>query len=385
MRRDDYTNTEREPTVLIIIATGATEGPTRGLFQLVERSNILGFNYSLCNFNATFIKAENVDFFKRARKRHISTHVIQQKWMFDPNVFYQADKIRRDQNCNIVQTHGYKPNVIGFLLKCLRLTPWLAFAHGYTDDNWKIRAYNRIDMMVLRFADKIIAVSTSMKRKLVASGIKSSKIRVIHNAVDKSELKPKLNREKIKRSLGIDMSQLVIGVVGRLSPEKGHILFLRAFRNVLSKLPETTALIIGDGQERKKLREFCATAGLADNVIFTGNVSNVSDYYQSMDILVIPSLSEGLPNVLLESMVLGIPVVASSVGGIPEVIDEDSGILVPPGDHVRLGKEIVNLLRDRPRMEIISKKAKNVIAESFQPEQRAECIASIYSTMFRMR
>lgn len=371
-----------KPNVLIIIATGITGGPGKGLFQLLGRSTSLGFDYTLCNFERTYVNSESDQFRKTATSLGIGIFFIKQTLQIDPFLILRAIKIKKSQKTNIVQTHGYKPNVIGLFLKYLMRTPWIAFAHGYTNDNFKMKIYNRLDLLILRHADIIVAVSSSMKLFLTMNGINCSRISIIPNAVDKNQLVPSINCNDLRISLGIKETESIISVVGRLGPEKGHAVFLKAFREVLRQFPQTKALIIGDGQERQKLVDFSEQTNITQHVIFTGHVNNPADYYQIIDLLVIPSLSEGLPNVLLEAMVLGIPVIATSVGGIPEIIDNRrNGILVPPDDQQRMAHEIISLLSNWDQAPELADNARATVLSYADPSTRAEKIASLYRTI----
>ena len=367
-----------KPNVLIIIATGIIGGPGKGLFRFLKQAPKLGFDYTLCNFKASWMKEGEYEFYERAVTYGIKVHLIKQNFPIDPMLISRAIKIRNRCNNSTIQTHGYKPNVIGFFLKRIIKIPWIAFAHGYTDENRKVKIYNCIDLLVLRYADRVVAVSNSMKKLLVRKGIRSSKIVVIRNVIDKNELIPRKSERDIRTALRIEKKSLVIGVVGRLEPEKGQIVFLKALKKVLQKLPHAKALIIGDGQERAKLEGYCKANVISDNVIFTGYISNVADYYQIMDLLVIPSFSEGLPNVLLEAMACGIPVIATSVGGIPEVINDKNGVLIPPGHYIKMSDEIMNLLGHKKKLERLKIKAQGTVLSYLTPESRAKKIVELY-------
>lgn len=335
----------------------------------------------LCNFKRTYIESESDQFRKAAASLGIDISFIKQTFPIDPFIVFRAMRLKNLRECNVVQTHGYKPNIIGFFLRALTHTPWIAFAHGYTNDDRRVRAYNRLDSFLFRYASIVVAVSNSMRKLLVQKGVKPSKIRVICNAVDESEIKPSILPAEMKRSLQIESIYPVIGVIGRLGPEKGHALFLKAFREVLSEFTHAKALIVGDGQEKERLLSFCAKENMVHHVVFTGHVENTANYYQIMDMIVIASYSEGLPNVLLEAMVLGIPVVATSVGGIPEVIKRNNGVLVPPGNPTRLAEEISDLLRDPGRMDLLGRMAQKSIGSLSDPNQRARKIAQIYRSL----
>lgn len=367
----------------MLVATGIIGGPGKGLFQLLKNSTRLDFDYILCNFNATYMKSDNHEFFKRAAELNIPINLIKQKWTIDPYIICRAEKIRKARHCNIIQTHGYKPNVIGFFLRRLTSTPWVAFAHGYTNDNRTMRIYNRMDAWLLRHADCVVAVSKSMERLLITKGVRPNKIKIIHNAIDKSELMSNADPDEIRKELGISNTDHVVAVLGRLGPEKGQIVFLKAFKNVLRTIPKVKALIIGDGQEKENLINFCNRAHIIDHVIFAGYKNHVANYLQVIDLIVIPSFSEGFPNVLLEGMISGIPVIATSVGGIPEILNSNNGVLVPAGDPNHLEKDIVRLLSNPGDMESLAKRAKDSISGFFSPERRAEEIVKLYHTVLR--
>jgi len=369
----------KQPHVLIIFAASFTGGPGRGLLQLIKHAPSFSFDYTLCNFNAVYVDGGNNRFYEAAKASGIHVNLVDQYFPIDPTLLLRVLKTHHLYQNNIVQTHGYKPNIIGLFLKTFRKIPWIGFAHGYTDDNRRIKLYNRIDAFVLRFADAVITVSSSMKVLLIQKGICPDKIHVIRNAMDRAELRPMQSVETIKSELGITTGQDIIGVIGRLGPEKGQIVFLESFSQILKHHANVIALIVGDGQDKDRLVEYCREKHMAENVRFVGHVDNISDYYQIMDMLVIPSYSEGLPNVLLEAMAFEIPVVATAVGGIPEVINSNNGILVPPGDATRMAREVLRLLKDKQLSKQIQRNICEFLDSSFyQPELRAQKIAEIY-------
>jgi glycosyltransferase involved in cell wall biosynthesis len=373
-----------KPNVLILIAADIVSGPGKGLLQYLGYRRELNFDVTLCNFAAQWTKAASDDFVDEVKQAGLSMLFIKQNLPLDPLMVVRAIRIQRKCHTNIVQTHGYKPNVIGFFLKMILGMPWLAFAHGYTDDNPKIRVYNRIDQFLLQYANKVVAVSQATKCFLTGKGVPASKIVVIRNAIERTQILPRKAPKEMRALLGIESEAFVVGTVGRLNPEKGQIVFLKALKSVLGQIPQIKALIIGEGQDRQKLENYARVNGISQHVIFAGHVSHVADYYQIMDLLVIPSFSEGLPNVLLEGMAFGIPVIATSVGGIPEIISAESGVLVPPGDHVRLSEEISRLLRDRHCLHLLKIHAGESLLSSIDPLKRARRIVALYHNFLNL-
>jgi glycosyltransferase involved in cell wall biosynthesis len=375
--------TNVKPKVLIIIATDIIGGPGKGLFQFFDHAPQKEFDYVLCNFNVW--NKEHGQFVREALRRNLNIMFLDQNAVIDPFLVFRARKIILQNQINIIQTHGYKSNLIGFFLRRLYSYPWLGFAHGYTYDNNRMRLYNFFDRFALRFADQVVAVSNSMKELLVRNGVKDSKIRVLYNAIDPAEGKSTIDGHKVKKEYGIREDQKIIGVVGRLNPEKGQLVFLKAFRKVLKRFPSVTALIIGEGQDREELEAYCNKHEMRESVRFTGYQEKISSFYQILDILVLPSLSEGLPNTVLEAMSFGIPVVATSVGGVPEVINNENGILVPPGDHETLVDGITRLLQDDQLRRALGIKGKDSLYPRFSPSYRAQQLIELYKNLSASR
>ncbi len=366
------------PKVLIVIATDHIGGPGKGLFQFLKHAPTEAFDYVLCNFRVKN-KADG-QFIEEARRRNLNLILLDQRTIIDPRLVLQARRIVLEHGIHVIQTHGYKSNVLGILLQTLCRRPWIGFAHGYTGDNRKVRLYNRIDRTVLRYADRVVTVSDSMKALLVRGGVQTENIRLIYNAIEVPPARPTVNAAVVKKRHGLAPDQRVIGVFGRLSPEKGQLVFLKAMAKTVQSCPGVIALLVGEGQDQAMLQDYCRANDLCDRVVFTGYQENVGEYYQVLDLLVLPSLSEGLPNAVLEAMSFGVPVVATAVGGVPEVITEEknNGVLVPPGDPDALAQQIVELLKDDSRRQRIGQHGRRSLYPRFSPDQRARKIEGLY-------
>jgi glycosyltransferase involved in cell wall biosynthesis len=372
-----------KPKVLIIIATDPIGGPGKGLFQFLEHASDDAFEYVVCNFD---VKNRPVgQFITEARRKRLNLRLLKQRFTIDPLLIIEARRVIREHDINLIQTHGYKSSTLGFFLQLFCRRPWIGFAHGFIEDNRKLRLYNRIERLVLRRADRIVAVSNSMKALLTQHGLAEHKIRVIHNAIDPTEVMPNTSGEEIRQRYGLTSNRKVIGVIGRLNPEKGQMIFLKAMEKTARNFPDVKALIIGDGQDRTMLERFCREKGLSDHVVFLGYQEKIADYYRVLDLLVLPSLSEGLPNAVLEAMSFGVPVLATAVGGVPEVIQSGNGMMVPPDDPGALAERMIELLRDDALRQAIGLKGKNSLYPRFAPENRVRQIVSLYEELLSDR
>ncbi len=369
-----------KPKVLIIIATSIVGGPGKGLFQFFKYADDNRFDYLLCNF---YLKNKpKGEFEEQALRKGLNIKFLHQHWAIDPSLIWQARNLVLENNINIIQTHGYKANVLGYFLEKICKRPWIGFAHGYTDEDVKVRLYHKLDRFVLRYPDIVVAVSSALKQLLIKSGVSEENIRIIYNAIDKDELKPDMSPDEVRGKFGIKQGEKLIGVVGRLSPEKGQGIFLQAFKQVISRTPSIRGIIIGDGQEKERLINFCCENGLKDKIIFTGYQKNIANFYQIMDLLVLPSFSEGLPNVALEAMSFKVPVIATSVGGVPEIIlDGKNGLIVPLGNPVIMAEKIIQLLSIKEGLNKIGENGYRSLYPKFSPENRASRILSLYQEL----
>jgi glycosyltransferase involved in cell wall biosynthesis len=205
---------------------------------------------------------------------------------------------------------------------------------------------------------------------------------VIPNALDPEEMTTEYTRFEMRGQLGYDEEALVIGIVGRLSPEKGHRLFLRALAAARRQNPRLRGLIVGDGQEMNALRTTANCLGLGDACAFIGHVGNPASYYRAMDILAMPSFTEGMPNAALEGMFMGLPLIATRVGGIPEVVvDDETGLLIPPGHENSLADAMLSLAASKERREAMGRAGVERIRNSFSPQIRASRILGIYNEL----
>ncbi|MBM4046321.1 MAG: glycosyltransferase family 4 protein [Planctomycetes bacterium] len=362
--------------VMAAIDTYRVGGPGKGLLQFCQEAQ----RYAIDPHLVTFIRGHRMstEFMLAARGRQVSIEVIRERVKFDPTVLSRLAELARQEGIQVLQTHGHKANVSGMLLRHFLGIPWVAFAHGWTDEDWKVRAYNKLDLIAMRRADRVATVSNQWKAKLAGLGVAAKKIRVIPNAI---ALPQSVNGEgkKLREELHVAGATPLIGVVGRLSPEKGHRYFLEAFKRTTELVPDASAVFVGDGQEEAHLKEQTHALGLDSRVIFAGYRTDVSRFYQALDVLVLPSLTENMPNVALEAMAYGKPVVGTRVGGIPEVVvDGETGLLVKPADAESLGRALSALLRDRARLPVMGENGRRFVAGHYSVASRMEKFVALY-------
>lgn len=362
-----------------VMATSEVSGPCRGLFQLVKEAQKAEVRFVLGMFVRSVGTTPAIE---EARRRGFRVAVLAQERRYDPKLIPQAWNVVREEDVTVLQSHGYKPALLAWCLKHVTGLPWVAFSHGYTSENRRMAIYNRLDTWLLRRADRVVVMSRAMGQWLQTQGVPEERIQIIYNAVDVEDYHPEAEATNFRSVCQADEDELLVGVIGRLSPEKGQRAFLRAFREVVRVVPYAKAVLVGEGQDRAVLEAEVAAAGLKNRVIFAGYHRNMSAVYAALDLVVIPSFSEGLPNVLLEAMLHRKAVVATSVGGIPEVIPSVmSSLLVPPGDLGALARGMIRCLRDPALRLTYGELGGDHVRQHFSPARRADRIMDLYRSL----
>jgi glycosyltransferase involved in cell wall biosynthesis len=253
-------------------------------------------------------------------------------------------RLRADLLC----CSGYKPDLVGWRAARRVGIPVVSISHGWTSATWKVRCYEGLDKIALRWMDAVVCVSAAQAEKVRRANVPESKIEVIRNAIGEEAFvgpKPEIRQEMLQWFARPPRS--LIGAAGRLSPEKGFAIFIEAAALVLQQRPEAGFILFGEGPRRGELEQLVAAKGLQGQFVLAGFRKNLSAFLPNLDINVMSSFTEGLPVILLEAGAAGVPTVATAVGGIPEVIDNElNGYLAPSGDAAALAQRIVTLLEN---------------------------------------
>ena len=292
----------------------------------------------------------------------------------------------RDRRIELVHTHRYKDTVLGTIAAKLAGVPCIVRTmHGLREPmrGWnqvKFRAYEALDRLVLRcFANRVIAVSQRMADVLADSAYRQSLMTTIHNGIDLRTVAATRARADVRRELGVDDHTIVIGTAGRLSPVKGHDVLLRAARLVLERDRNVVFVIAGAGPLQQPLSDFASRLRIDSAVRMLGARHDVHDLMAAMDIFVLPSLNEGLPMAILEAMAAGKPVIASAVGGIPEVVQPRvSGLLVPPGDARALANACLELVSNPEQLQRMGAAGRRIAHGKFSHEHNGRALMETY-------
>jgi glycosyltransferase involved in cell wall biosynthesis len=336
------------------------------------------------------------EFIRQAQSEGFGAHTLR----FDtPRLFAALAEVidlLRSRQVSLLFCHGYKAGLLGRIAARRIGIPVAAVSRGWTGESLRVRLFESLDRINLRRMDRVVCVSHGQAAKVRHAGVRDDRIVVIHNAV-RCERFARPNTDYRNRLLAMfpQRPALIVGAAGRLSPEKGFDVLIdaaaevlaspRAFRRGVERAgpaadqPSIGFILFGDGPLRDFLSRRIMARGLEGRFILAGFQNPLDHYLPHLDLLVQSSHSEGLPNVVLEASAAGVPVVATAVGGTPEVIEHGvNGYLVPPGDAAALGAKVVDLLADDSLRATMGLRARETVQRGFSFAAQAEGYQQLY-------
>lgn len=307
----------------------------------------------------------------------------------DSVALWKLYQLIRREKPDIVHTHTAKAGMLG------RTAAWLAGVpvilhtfHGHIFKGYfgrtKTWIFLQIEKVMAKLSTKIITISESLKKELVELGVApEGKIDVIPIGLDLTQFVKHDYNGEFKRSLGLSKNCLIVGTVGRLVPIKGQKYFLEAANKICGDSNGNRGVkfvIVGDGELRGELEGHAKELGLEGKLYFTGFRSDLPDVYADFDIMVLPSLNEGTPVVLIEAMSSGKPVVATAVGGVVDLVEDGvTGLLVEPESERELTDGIAALLSDKARRKMLGRKGREAVYPAYDIETLVKRMDDVYA------
>lgn len=329
---------------------------------------------------------------ERLRQAGIETLVIDESKNGFSAILRKSRSYLDGKDVDIVHSHRRKENVLAGLLKRSRHTVCaVQTVHGaaepFTGIKWlKDRIHSVLNGLVTeRYFDLVIPVSNDL-RALLSESLTRGQLTTVHNSIDLTTLVPSRSADEMRRTLNLPASQPVIGSAGRMVPVKGFDIYLEAAKEILKDMPQATFLLAGDGPLSEQLKQLAGRLGIEDRVRFLGFRNDITDILNCLDIFVVSSHHEGIPTVVLEAMALGKAVVATSVGGINEMIEPDvSGVLVKPGDFRTIAAACEKLAGDADLRRNLGGAARAAVEREFSSTVQAERVLDIYRRLLGRR
>jgi glycosyltransferase involved in cell wall biosynthesis len=351
------------------------------ILQIIKNIDRSRFQPVVVSFKDPYI--DTIPLIKEAGLLGIPTELMDPFGRFDVvTSAFRLRKLFKKYNTHVLHCHEYKSDIIGYLATRKTNVHLISTQHLWAGEALRAKIYEYLDSIIVRSKafEKVITVSEDIKNTLVNRKIREERIAVIPNGIDADKYGVHVDERAVKDGLSIAADKVVICCVGRLSPQKGHHFLLRAVLEVIKTNRNVILLLVGDGPLKKDLENLSLELGIKDNVVFAGYRDDIEDVLQISSLFVMPSLSEGTPMALLEAMASGKAVVATDVGGIPEVIkDGFNGILVKPKDVKGLAGSIIKLLGDKKMSDDYGENAKARIKSKYS----AEIMTGRYEDLYR--
>jgi len=321
------------------------------------------------------------------KKKGLKAFDLQRKAGIDTALIKKMRRIIKDERPDILNPHQYTPY---FYTICssfgLRDCPRIVFTeHGrfYPDKvRWKRVIFNQFANML---TDEIIGVSKFSKKALVDfEWFPAKRIKVIYNGIKAENYSRDIDVALKRRSIGLNPEDQVIGTVGRLCAEKNYKMLIRAFAEVAKEIKNAKLVIVGGGELEGELKNLTAQLRLSQSVLFLGFRQDVPELLRIFDIFALSSDSEGASLVLLEAMASGLSIVATKVGGNPElVVEGETGILVPRGDSYKFSEAIIDILRDPERKQKLGGLGRQRVFEEFNFRKMVDEYIGLYEKLLK--
>ena len=299
---------------------------------------------------------------------------------FHPSLSVRLGELLKSQRINVVHCHHYSPFVYGLLAAVMHPSVRVVFTeHGRLHGVGISSKRRLVNPVLARWPSTICAVSGALKQDMVAEGFPERAIQVVYNGVELGHRPQPAERAAMRTSLGLSNEAIVLGTVGRLDPVKNLAALLESLALLKVRYPAARVVIVGDGSERQALVERAAALGVSDEVVFAGYRGDVRSLMAAFDLYVNCSTYEGVSLTILEAMASALPVVASAVGGNPEVvIDNETGLLVRP-QAKSIATAVSALIESPARRQTMGEAARFRVKRHFTIERMVNDYAATYS------
>jgi glycosyltransferase involved in cell wall biosynthesis len=367
--------------VLQLISSGGFYGAESVLINLARSLSELGCESIVGVFDNAH--RSNTEVAEHARRLGLAVETFTCSGRMDWDTVREIRNAIRKHGIDLVHTHGYKSNLYGYAAVRPLGLPILATCHNWTRQSASLRVYAVLDRMVLRRFSQVVAVSETVRDSLCEAGLQKERVATIDNGVDLQRFAS--GSAFFAQEIGKG-SKLVVGMVGRLVPQKGPELLLQAAKELLLRFPETLFVFVGDGPARAALERLASELGIMQRVIFAGQRNDLPSVYAAMDIFALPSLNEGMPMTILEALASRKAIVATRVGEVPRLIlPGKTGFLIEPGDASGLRDALARLLADEQLRDEFAEAGHALVRQNFSAQAMSRKYLDLYHRLVEER
>lgn len=371
------------PVAHVRVVTGQGGGPDKTILRSVKPMRERGYE-ELCVYLRPPTDAGFNVLERHAQNAGAELMAVDDRGPFDMQVVRRLIQVCRERRIQIWHGHDYKSNALGLLVRRFVPLRLVTTVHGWVHRTSRTPLYYFIDRCCLRFYDRVLCVSPDLMDACARGGVPHARCSLLPNAIDTSWYRRTRDSMAAKKELGFPADEPLMGAIGRLSPEKGFDVLVRAIAELRTTGRWVRLVIVGEGPQRAELQALVDRLGLAGQVMLPGHASDVRAWLEAMDVFVLSSFREAMPNVVLEAMAMETPIVATSVAGVPFMLHHgQTGLFVPPGDPSALAATIDGLLRDDTLRHGMARHARSVVCERFEFGRRMDAMQSIYDDLLR--
>jgi glycosyltransferase involved in cell wall biosynthesis len=368
-----------KPRVLHLIGSNLIGGPEK---QVLHHAVAMRDSLYPVEIGSFHDQPEWPELLRAAEERNIPTVCL--KGGPRPDLVFQLSRVLEQRKGILLCTHGFKANVVGYFAARRTNTRHVAFLRGFTAETMRVALYEVLERYVLKRAPNVVCVSQKQAEQIGRMRRGRSQPYVVPNAMIPPWSRPESSHPVTRAGLNIPANAFIFGSVGRLSAEKGHRFMVSAFREAQATLGEDRPIhlvVVGHGLQQEPLQRQASEYGLSDKIHFVGFQSNPGIWMKLFDCMIQPSLWEGTPNTVLEALCLRVPVIATAVGGVPDlIVNEVNGLLVAPNDASAIAAAMKQLILDpglRRRLENAAEQTNRI----YSPAAQKEKLLAIYQAV----
>jgi len=375
---------DRKINILDLRDSPWVDGPGRTILECAFGLRGHGFQVIVGSFRPPHLSKHA--YLDEARERGMTIAEIQENNSFDVKVLWHLLSLIRRHRVDLLHTHEFRSNVFGLIAARLQGIPVITTVHGWIANDRRGKLLTTVDRSMLRLFDHVVVVSRQLKNAVTRAGVNPRRIRLVHNTLQMEHYRIDRSQQPLKKELGLSRDTALSAIIGRLSPEKGHSDLLNAFSTVIGRGHDAHLAIIGIGPMEAFLRKQTAALGLEEKVHFSGFRKDMVDCYNSLDLVIQASCTEGMPNVILEALAMGVPVIATDVGGTNEIVSDGvSGRLLRSGDAMLRVEALIDFLCRPEAYKAMAATGRENVLSKFDSRKRILQMKSIYEHALRKK
>ena len=363
------------------VVTGAGGGPEKTILNSPKFLRPLGYD-AVC----AYLHPPGDPGFEKLRARAADNHAeivsIPDSGLTDFSVVSRLIQLCRERKIRIWHGHDYKSNALGLLVQKFHPMRLVTTVHGWVFSSQKTNLYYAVDRACLKHYERVVCVSEDLLAQCLATKVPIQNCALIENAIDLDAYQVTTDKAAAKRELGLPVDRMAVGALGRLSPEKGFDVLIRAVDQAIEAGTPMSLVIAGEGPCQAELEQLIRDLGRQDHIRLLGHLSDAQRVFNALDVFVLSSRMEGLPNVLLEAFACGVATIATPVGGVAHVLaDEENGLLVPVDDVGAMTVALTRVLNNDALRQSLGKAGRKTVEARFSFRFRMQKMVALYDEL----